>query len=807
MKNSFIKIQNSLTKLLFVVLVVVVGFAVSALAQVEKPVQVKLDKVSPSIDEVLTALNGGGLTLSNAKIVFGDNEQMAIFSGGLNAGLGMDKGVLFATGQAEWHLTRRNTTDRFDSYTKYDSYDDKDLIGIYELANRDVIIYSFDVTLASHTSALRVAFQFGSEEYPTYVGTRFNDAFGFFVTGPGIVGTENIAKLPTNGNVISVNSVNGGAYGADTYGKSLAKTDLKQTSQYINNGHDTILNPNGLQGNWDNNGPKPVFIEYNGLTKLITYDLTGLQGGQTYQFKIAIADSQDAAYDSGVIIQKIQGTTGADVKIEKTIDKAEVEPGDIVEFTLTTTNLGPYDGKGVKVTDLLPSGYTFISATPSKGTFNAGTGVWSIGNLQAIHQTETLKIIAKVNASGDYTNKATITSDDPDPDPDNNVSEVTPKVNTGLSGFDCFNDIVGNGFEWGYNNGKPGSNPPSNPVVKQIDQPASDGGFVLDIYQLDNSFNMIVNNKSLYKEEIEFQTGSGAVNIRFKKDGALFGSGNGISDIWGINDKNDNNENIIIDLTDRTKNPTPAIRVVIDKEGIASLYGKRNSKAQLEELEMFNTNTKVAEPLKKVDWHKVGTGNTVNNIKVTQNVIGQTLMSGFGYGQQIKACETCTVEKDGISKAVNPNSVKVGEVITYTFNVKNLGDMEIHDVTIDDPLFGFDIKVDAKDKKVIPSNVTMTGDANGNFILDKTEMWTFTVDYKVTADDIYKTKGVYNRATVNGTGISNISKMPVTKESIDPTPYKAGDIGWDPIREYHTYVPLKGQSLFISNPHIYQKVK
>lgn len=796
MKNSFIKIHNSLSKLLFVVLAVV-GFGLKVFAQVANPVQVKLDKVSPTIDEVLTALNGGGLTLSNAKIVFGDNEQMAIFSGGLNAGLGMDKGVLFATGQAEWHLTRRNTTDRFDSYTKYDSYDDKDLIGIYELANRDVIIYSFDVTLAPHTSALRVAFQFGSDEYPTYVGTRFNDAFGFFVSGPGIVGTENIAKLPTNGNVISVNSVNGGAYGADTYGKSLAKTDLKQTSQYINNGHDTKLNPNGLQGNWDNNGPKPVFIEYNGLTKLITYDLIGLQGGQTYKFKIAIADSQDAAYDSGVIIQKIQGTTGADVKIEKTINKAEVKPGEVVEFTLKASNLGPYDGTGVTVTDKLPSGYSFVSATPSKGSYSTGTGVWTIGNLKAIHQTETLRIIAIVNSFGDYTNVATITSDSPETDPDkeNNTSEVTPKVDNGLSGFTCFSDVVGKGFKWDSASG--------SSTGENIDQPASDGGFVLDIYQLDNSFNMKINGKALFKDELEFQSGDNRRNVRFKGSKTTFGE-NKADAIWDIN------TNYPTNIEDRLKNPTPAIRVVIDKLGMVSLFGKKTSDAQLEELEVFDIldPAKKAVPLNKMNWVSKPTSDPLpNKINVTQNVIGATKMHGFGYGQQIKTCETCTVEKDGELKAINPDNVKPGEVITYTFKVKNLGDMDIHDITVVDPLFGFDIKIDTQAKKVSPDTINIQGDKNSDFILDKTEEWTFTVDYKVTADDINKTKGVYNRATVNGTGVSNTSKMFVTKDSIDPTPYKEGNKGWDPSRPYHTFVGLNGQSLFISNPHIYQKMK
>lgn len=796
MRDNFMKQRSTLIKVLFTLLVIV-GCSFSTIAQVPiAPQKATFVKKSPSATEVLNALNGGGLTLSNPKLVAGDKRQMLIFKDGLKAGLGMDGGVLFATGDAEGHLSNQNTIDRYDSTYGKGEYEDKDLIGIYAGAKVDVVVFTFDVTMDSHTTALRVAFQFGSEEYPTYVGTRFNDAFGFFVTGPNITGTVNMAKLPTNGNAISINTVNGGRYGTATNGSAVSGTDLKQTSQYINNGHDNIPEWNGLQGNAENNGPKPVFIEYNGLTKLITYDLVNLKAGGKYTFKIAIADSGDSAYDSGVIIQKIQGTTGADVKVQKEISKTEVKIGEEVEFTLTATNLGPYDGKGVEVTDKLPSGYTFINATPSTGKFDEKTGVWTIGNLQAIHQTATLKVKALVNAFGDYTNKATITSTDPDPDPDNNTSEVTPKVNRG---FQCFNDIVGNGFSWVYN-GPDKIKPPSDPVVKYIDQPVSDGGFVLDIYKLDNSFNMIINKEQLFKEEIEFQTGSKAVNIRFKSDKVLYGSDNATAVLEVNKDEK-------IDTSDRLNNPTPVIRVVINQDGVATLYGKRQTEALLEELETFDTKTKLVAPLNKVDWIKTGAGAGINKIEVKQNVIGQTFMAGFGYGQQTKDCKTCTVEKDGALKAVNPNIVKAGEVITYTFNVKNLGDMDIHDVEIVDPLFGFDITLDKTTHLPIPANVKLAGDKNGNGVLDRNETWTFTVDYKVTSNDIYKTKGVYNRATVKGLGRSNADTMPIQEDSKDPTPYKAGDIGWDPIRPFHTYVPLKGQGVFISNPHIYQKVK
>lgn len=420
----------------------------------------------PTVKAILDSLNGGGLTLSNPVLKAGEigytknnkkGSQVVIFSGGKKANLGMEKGVLFSTGNAISDINSRNYNLRVSDAvtTYYDEYTgkwvdvltyDKDLQGIYEGATRNAVILTFEVTLEKHTSALRVAFQFGSEEYPNYVGSQYNDAFGFFVSGPGIEGTVNMARNPYNQNTISVNTINGGFIGSA--GQPMYGMDLRNSQHYINNGHitsthseqygyDNYNNPlyydkvyNNEVYNSNNSLYKPVYIEYNGLTKLITYDLTGLQGGKTYKFKIAIADAGDTSYDSGVIIQKIQGTTGADLNIKKTVDNMTPNVGDIVEFTLTATNVGPYKGHNVKIEDILPSGYEFISAVSSKkdADYDPKTGLWAFETIEAIHEVATLKIKAKVLPTGDYTNKVKITSDEPDPDPTNNEDEVTPDV-------------------------------------------------------------------------------------------------------------------------------------------------------------------------------------------------------------------------------------------------------------------------------------------------------------------------------------------------------------------------------------------
>ncbi|MCU0440202.1 MAG: Ig-like domain-containing protein, partial [Raineya sp.] len=99
--------------------------------------------------------------------------------------------------------------------------------------------------------------------------------------------------------------------------------------------------------------------------------------------------------------------------------------GSNITFTITASNAGPSNATGVVINDVLPAGYTFVSSTPSVGTYNSGTGVWTIGNL-ANGANATLTITVTVNATGSYANTATISGNETDPTPGNNTSTSTP---------------------------------------------------------------------------------------------------------------------------------------------------------------------------------------------------------------------------------------------------------------------------------------------------------------------------------------------------------------------------------------------
>ncbi|WP_417353669.1 gliding motility-associated C-terminal domain-containing protein [Flavobacterium alkalisoli] len=108
--------------------------------------------------------------------------------------------------------------------------------------------------------------------------------------------------------------------------------------------------------------------------------------------------------------------TAADLSITKTVNNATPLVGTNITFTVTVSNDGPQDATGVTVTDLLPTGYTFVSSTATIGAYNDVTGLWTVGSI-ATGSFETLQLTATVNTTGDYENIVEVTASDlPDPD-------------------------------------------------------------------------------------------------------------------------------------------------------------------------------------------------------------------------------------------------------------------------------------------------------------------------------------------------------------------------------------------------------
>ena len=132
----------------------------------------------------------------------------------------------------------------------------------------------------------------------------------------------------------------------------------------------------------------------------------------------------------------------ADIAVSKTVFRSNpaqandtdttIEIGNTVTFTVTAKNLGPAVATGVVLTDVIPAaGYSAITpGTPTLGSYDAGTGDWTIGDL-AVNSSATLTFTAVVSdtALSNYVNTATLkssTTRDPNPGNDRATATVVP---------------------------------------------------------------------------------------------------------------------------------------------------------------------------------------------------------------------------------------------------------------------------------------------------------------------------------------------------------------------------------------------
>ena len=135
------------------------------------------------------------------------------------------------------------------------------------------------------------------------------------------------------------------------------------------------------------------------------------------------------------------GAQQADLNLRKTVvPLTAVTAGQTVTFTIAIGNLsGGSPAQNVTITDQLPPGLNFVSASTTAGTYNTPT--WTIASLPS-GTTQTLTLVATVRTTGtttaSFANVATVGSVSqagtttviplPDPVPGNNTSTATASV-------------------------------------------------------------------------------------------------------------------------------------------------------------------------------------------------------------------------------------------------------------------------------------------------------------------------------------------------------------------------------------------
>ncbi|MFN4122725.1 MAG: choice-of-anchor L domain-containing protein [Flavobacteriales bacterium] len=232
---------------------------------------------------------GNGVSIINANLQ-AHNHATAFFNAE-NANLGLNEGLIFSTGSAP-------TTDQpilfvqgcplvpgisnpMNSYAFASTNLDLYPVNIPEI--NDIIpssLQKFDVVKLSIQfialeSTLSFQYVFASEEFPIWLNTFFTDFFVIAISGPGINGIQNIAKLPDN-QYVSVNTI----------GNSFNNNETSNTWHAYN-------------------GYSPVYVA-----------TVNLIPNQVYTIHFIIADASDSSYDSAVFIKKNQNSNNLQANIQ-----------------------------------------------------------------------------------------------------------------------------------------------------------------------------------------------------------------------------------------------------------------------------------------------------------------------------------------------------------------------------------------------------------------------------------------------------------------------------------------------------------
>lgn len=379
---------------------------------------------------------------------------------------------------------------------------------------------------------------------------------------------------------------------------------------------------------YDNNGnyvTEKEFAYKNGET-----DGFLLNGGQNYTFvaySVNSASSTPSINNGGTLANaKLSGISGDLMYFKKnmTVTGNGVNNLDIVlkhQYSQITTKLDARQvGNISAVTNatISPANSSAdISFATDALTYNGSINQpvsFSAQNLPIATSSAT-QVISNTTTTGQL-NLGTVTVDGVSKSMTIDKLKITPgvKYNLNLRLGPCRQDI--NPVPFSVKDG----------VTQTFTMPATDFGFVFDIYKLDNSFNLTINGTQMATKEINFQGNDGATRtVRFA-DGTVYGS----DVIPALLRPAALPAKRTYEIWDLEGTPSaPLVRVVISKDGKISLFGSKSSGGALEPLELFNGNT-----LNTIKWNTTGT----NTVTATQSVINITYMSGNGTGKQIVTC-------------------------------------------------------------------------------------------------------------------------------------------------------------------------
>ncbi|MBL7804524.1 MAG: choice-of-anchor L domain-containing protein [Saprospiraceae bacterium] len=300
-------------------------FLLAALAAAQAQSALFVDTTVTPQQMVADFFNTGQVTVSN--VTFNGSASSAAYFEAANTDLDLLAGIMLSSGRC--NSAPGVPGDFASDMVGFGS--DSSLTALSGITTFDAALLEFD--LVSSTDTLCFIYRFGSEEYPEYVGSSFNDVFAFFVEGPGYNGQTNIALVPNTTIPVAINNVN---------------SDFN--SQYY--------------VEYDSTGGGDAV--YDGFTTTMPAKFI-VQSGASYHVKLAIADSGDGIFDSSVFIA-INSLGGDSLLAPVAEMAAPIIDGNTVTFTNTSRYATAWHwdfGDGTTSNERNPGPHTFPQFGPN----------------------------------------------------------------------------------------------------------------------------------------------------------------------------------------------------------------------------------------------------------------------------------------------------------------------------------------------------------------------------------------------------------------------------------------------------------
>ena len=308
-----------------------------------------------------------------------------------NSNIPIENGIVLASGST-MNVVGPNNSGSSSMPGNAPLYNDPDLDSIATNTTFDETILEFDFIPQGEVVLFK--YVFSSEEYNEYVCATVNDAFGFFISGPGLNGPYtdnaiNIAIIPGTNLPVSINTLNIGQIGANGSEANCTEEDLANSEYFIDNATNA----------------SPTATQMDGFS-VILEATTNVQCGEMYHIKMAISDVGDGAFDSAVFLES--GSFGAipivDIGLDSPTDSSLVGEGCSFDFIFTRLLDSEADTVPLIVSGTAESGVDY-DELPTDIIFEAGQSVYTLP-VTAIYDeieegTEDLELTMKFFTCGD----------------------------------------------------------------------------------------------------------------------------------------------------------------------------------------------------------------------------------------------------------------------------------------------------------------------------------------------------------------------------------------------------------------------